>query len=53
MKAPAILKQVFDRHGDIASSSFELSGAYCQWDDSMHNIIKAAARPGEAGGPAA
>ncbi|AKJ31914.1 type VI secretion system Vgr family protein [Caldimonas brevitalea] len=32
MKVPDILKQVFHTHGDVASTSFELSGAYRQWD---------------------
>ncbi|AKJ30915.1 type VI secretion system Vgr family protein [Caldimonas brevitalea] len=32
MKVPEILKKVFDAHGDVASTSFELSGEYRQWD---------------------
>ena len=32
MNVPDILKQVFDSHGDVASTSFELSGTYRQWD---------------------
>ncbi|MCW7539340.1 type VI secretion system tip protein TssI/VgrG [Aquabacterium sp. A7-Y] len=31
-KVPDILKQVFDAHADVASTSFELSGSYRAWD---------------------